>query len=623
MLRVRDDDDRPRSPNWSSGTSTGSSASCTTSSATPTRPRTWPRRCSCGSTAPARSTRPKAKFSTWLFTIANNLALNALRDRQRQAGRAAGRAATPARSARGRPEQLAADPRRSRRPRTSSRQELADVIRRALDGLNERQRMAVVLNKFEDMNYAEIAEVMGLTTKAVKSLLSRAAVPAARVPAGVHLHGRRGPAATPNSTTGTSDMADDPDPRPTRRRTTAAPDPDADLIAYLDGELDGPDGARRSRPGWPLDPAARTRADAYKKTFDLLDYLPRPEPSPDFATRTLTRLQPATSRERQRRVAASPVARSLVAPSSWLARRGAGRRRRVRRPRRPAAVRRPAPTELSYADVRVIENLPLYLGVDDLDFLRALDDAELFAPDPAAGSDGPRLDVPPANREKLEATVRCLPRVPAAATPRTRPAVARTARGRARTARPGAGGVRRLARPAARPGPPGGARRPGRRRPAGRGPAGARSGRGGTRCRPRPGTSSSWWPVRAGAARAGRRAEGRRAHPTGGVAARPPAVGRPPPGPQAVAVLRPGPGAGGGRVRQDRAEGRSGHPPGREGGPAGGVAGDAGGVRTTCGPDTWPRSTGAAGGTGSATAWSSTGCRSGTRTCRRSATGSR
>ena len=34
--------------------------------------------------------------------------------------------------------------------------------------------MAVVLNKFEDMNYAEIAEVMGLTTKGVKSLLSRA-----------------------------------------------------------------------------------------------------------------------------------------------------------------------------------------------------------------------------------------------------------------------------------------------------------------------------------------------------------------------------------------------------------------------------------------------------------------
>jgi RNA polymerase sigma-70 factor, ECF subfamily len=40
--------------------------------------------------------------------------------------------------------------------------------------LNERQRLAVVLNKFEEMNYADIADVMGLSTKAVKSLLSRA-----------------------------------------------------------------------------------------------------------------------------------------------------------------------------------------------------------------------------------------------------------------------------------------------------------------------------------------------------------------------------------------------------------------------------------------------------------------
>src|SRR5437899_382249 len=53
-------------------------------------------------------------------------------------------------------------------------QELAGIVARALDELNERQRIAVVLNKFEDMNYAEIAEIMGLTTKAVKSLLSRA-----------------------------------------------------------------------------------------------------------------------------------------------------------------------------------------------------------------------------------------------------------------------------------------------------------------------------------------------------------------------------------------------------------------------------------------------------------------
>ena len=53
-------------------------------------------------------------------------------------------------------------------------QELAAIIRTALESLNERQRLAVVLHKFEEMNYAEISEVMGLSTKAVKSLLSRA-----------------------------------------------------------------------------------------------------------------------------------------------------------------------------------------------------------------------------------------------------------------------------------------------------------------------------------------------------------------------------------------------------------------------------------------------------------------
>jgi RNA polymerase sigma-70 factor (ECF subfamily) len=116
--------------------------------------------------------RPRAKFSTWLFTIANNLALNALRSRQRRPAvhldvRDSGPLGPrPA-------EQLVHD--RANQPgERLQQQELAAVIHQALNTLNERQRMAVVLNKFEDMNYAEIAEVMELTTKAVKSLLSRA-----------------------------------------------------------------------------------------------------------------------------------------------------------------------------------------------------------------------------------------------------------------------------------------------------------------------------------------------------------------------------------------------------------------------------------------------------------------
>lgn len=114
---------------------------------------------------------PKAKFSTWLFTIANNLALNSLRDRRRRPVlplevRESGPLG---------PRPTETTPGHDNPPAYHLQQkELADVIREALDNLNERQRVAIVLNKFEDMNYADIADVMGLTTKAVKSLLSRA-----------------------------------------------------------------------------------------------------------------------------------------------------------------------------------------------------------------------------------------------------------------------------------------------------------------------------------------------------------------------------------------------------------------------------------------------------------------
>lgn len=118
-----------------------------------------------------RRYHPKARFSTWIFTIANNLALNALRSRTR-------RPVIPL-SADSRP--MGPQPFESvpaaNSPAPSQqmqKQELAAIVKAALDTLNERQRMAVILNKFEGMNYAEIAEVMKLSTKAVKSLLSRA-----------------------------------------------------------------------------------------------------------------------------------------------------------------------------------------------------------------------------------------------------------------------------------------------------------------------------------------------------------------------------------------------------------------------------------------------------------------
>lgn len=115
---------------------------------------------------------PRAKFSTWLFTIANNLALNALRSRQRRPLVALEvRDSGPLGP---RPAERIVQDREHQPAQRLQQQELAGIVQKAIEQLNERQRMAVVLNKFEDMNYAEIAEVMGLTTKAVKSLLSRA-----------------------------------------------------------------------------------------------------------------------------------------------------------------------------------------------------------------------------------------------------------------------------------------------------------------------------------------------------------------------------------------------------------------------------------------------------------------
>jgi len=124
----------------------------------------------------ARGTyEPGAKFSTWLFTIANNLVANHHRSQARRrevqlAGRESGPlGVNPL-------EQLALDASSQMPARQLDKAELRELVRSSLGVLNERQRMAVLLNKFEDMSYADIAETMKLSPQAVKSLLSRARV---------------------------------------------------------------------------------------------------------------------------------------------------------------------------------------------------------------------------------------------------------------------------------------------------------------------------------------------------------------------------------------------------------------------------------------------------------------
>jgi RNA polymerase sigma-70 factor (ECF subfamily) len=118
---------------------------------------------------------PGSKFSTWLFTIANNAASNARRSKARRKERnlVAGPDETGAYGAA--PLEQMAEAKSGFMPtRRMDKAEMRDVVKLAMETLNERQRLAVLLSKFESMSYEEIAETMDLSPQAVKSLLSRA-----------------------------------------------------------------------------------------------------------------------------------------------------------------------------------------------------------------------------------------------------------------------------------------------------------------------------------------------------------------------------------------------------------------------------------------------------------------
>lgn len=115
---------------------------------------------------------PTARFSTWLFRIAHNLASNqkrgAARRREIQLASSSGDHDF-------RPEEQNLAEKSALMPtRQLDSVELRTVVRNAIEELSERQRTAVVLHKFEEMSYEEIGDVMGLGPVAVKSLISRA-----------------------------------------------------------------------------------------------------------------------------------------------------------------------------------------------------------------------------------------------------------------------------------------------------------------------------------------------------------------------------------------------------------------------------------------------------------------
>lgn len=120
-----------------------------------------------------KSYQPDAKFVTWLYRIATNLASNAVRSQSR---RREVHIAPPA-SDETSPlslDQLAKAASGALPTRRLDKAELSEVVRAAMESLNEQQRVALMLSKFEEMGYQEIADTMGLTVSSVKSLLWRA-----------------------------------------------------------------------------------------------------------------------------------------------------------------------------------------------------------------------------------------------------------------------------------------------------------------------------------------------------------------------------------------------------------------------------------------------------------------
>lgn len=115
----------------------------------------------------ARRYVPRAKFTTWLLKITRNLVFNELR-------RAKRRAQVPLQPEPG-AEEVPLKDETNRAPDASLLEdELQRAIEEAIMQLPDSQRMALVLRRYEQLSYEQIAEVLDLSVPAVKSVLFRA-----------------------------------------------------------------------------------------------------------------------------------------------------------------------------------------------------------------------------------------------------------------------------------------------------------------------------------------------------------------------------------------------------------------------------------------------------------------
>ncbi|MFQ5694416.1 MAG: RNA polymerase sigma factor [Terriglobia bacterium] len=117
-----------------------------------------------------KSYRPRARFTTWLFRIATNVGLNALRDGRMRRLRETSLDATDdgEQAVRELPDGAPT------LEQEMIERERCNQIRQAVEALPEKQRLAVLLHKYQEMDYREIAEVLGCSESTLKSILFRA-----------------------------------------------------------------------------------------------------------------------------------------------------------------------------------------------------------------------------------------------------------------------------------------------------------------------------------------------------------------------------------------------------------------------------------------------------------------
>ena len=117
---------------------------------------------------------PSAKFTTWLCRIATNLALNSVRDTRHQRMEVSLDAPVTVDSEEGNERPLDVAEKNPNIEEHLVQEAQRDMIRHAIDKLPEKQRAAVLLHKYQDLDYGEISKILSCSESALKSLLFRA-----------------------------------------------------------------------------------------------------------------------------------------------------------------------------------------------------------------------------------------------------------------------------------------------------------------------------------------------------------------------------------------------------------------------------------------------------------------